>query len=408
MHGAQLLFHLSSSHLPMSASTPLSNTIRRGFHPLAEHNYGNPSRPPSYIHPPATFYSKSYVEDSPYASHSRADLCLEYVYDVGVEYLMGSEFVTLPIVERVYRRDPNLRWSEIRSGLEDGRIPSRYDKTGNNQAPMNAATFHKFLCRFYLAENSQGEIVIHEKGTRLPVERDHADFEWVLELILPNKFPGDKLYAFSAREWADEDFEGEIQVPPSVEVRLARLADFAHLRDGTWRLNAVLYLSTLWICPDTRLTSRRRPSAIPRARTREDTSFLAGLQSRRDGSLGCGDSLGMGWGLTFDLAWATKVDADWGQRVSLSVFAHLPVCARGRTVLAEGFTMVKILYLENKIIALSPESATTTTLAPTQSPSGQTLSSSPYGVCPRRIREKRRTESVQDRAIADIESDIAI
>ncbi|KAJ7478774.1 hypothetical protein B0H11DRAFT_2233908 [Mycena galericulata] len=62
-------------------------------------------------------------------------------------------------------------------------------------------------------------------------------------------------------------------------------------------------------------------------------------------------------------------DVDWAPTVALSGAASPYTSLRSSR-------FIQYQYLENETIALSPESATTTTLAPPQSPSGPTLSSS--------------------------------
>jgi hypothetical protein len=183
----------------------LSNVLRYGFHPTSEIRVGDPHVPRTYDHPLAgNILSDNLVDDKPYASYGRADLSLEYIYEVETKYLLGGELITLPIVYRVYRRDPQLRWSEIRGAVVQGLIPRRYRHTDPVQAPMNLATFQKFIRRFYFANNDSGQQVIHEKGTRLPVEQQHEDFEWVLELMLPNKYTDEELFLFSAQDLANE------------------------------------------------------------------------------------------------------------------------------------------------------------------------------------------------------------
>ncbi|KAJ7104912.1 hypothetical protein C8R44DRAFT_332826 [Mycena epipterygia] len=187
----------------------LSNNPHRGFHPFAQMRRGNPHIARVYDHPPTnTIFTDNLIDDKPYASYDRADLCLKYIYDEETKYDLGGEIVTLPVVTYVYRRDPELRWSEIRTALSGGPIPKRYMSTNTTQdAPMNAATFQKFMNRFYLANDANGTQVIHEKGARLPVERHHADFEWVINVMLPNKFDDDDILAFTAQDLAKEVLE---------------------------------------------------------------------------------------------------------------------------------------------------------------------------------------------------------
>ncbi|KAJ7692700.1 hypothetical protein B0H17DRAFT_1200283 [Mycena rosella] len=182
----------------------LSNTLRYGFHPSSQIHVGNPHITRIYDHPhPGNFLTDNMIDDKPYASYERADLSLEYMYEQETKYMLGSEIVSLPIPVRVYRRDPQLRWSEIRNVLTGGSIPQRYMFTDVDHAPVNSATFYKFANRFYLANDSSGSLVLYEKGTKLPVERQHSDFEWVLELMIPNNFTEGEILAFSAQDFAN-------------------------------------------------------------------------------------------------------------------------------------------------------------------------------------------------------------
>ncbi|KAJ6484244.1 hypothetical protein C8R45DRAFT_1148676 [Mycena sanguinolenta] len=182
----------------------LSNTLRLGFHPLNELPIGNPDVPRTYdSHPlPINIFADNMVDDQPYNSYLRADLCLEYIYEVETQYLLGGELITLPIIHRVFRRDAELRWSEIRIALVHGRFPARYQQTLANVGPMNHATFQKFIDRFYLADYEGDDQTIFEKATRRPVQKQHEDCEQILHLMLPLKFSEDELFSLSPEEIA--------------------------------------------------------------------------------------------------------------------------------------------------------------------------------------------------------------
>ncbi|KAJ7247156.1 hypothetical protein B0H12DRAFT_746565 [Mycena haematopus] len=188
---------------------PLTNTLRLGFHPINELPIGDPHIPRTYdTHPlPINIFSDNMVDDQPYDSYLRADLCLEYIYEVETEYLLGGEIITVPIIHRVFRRDADLRWSEIRIALAQARIPTRYQSTAPNIAPMNRATFHKFISRFYLADYDGNDQTIFEKGTRLPVQKQHEDYEEILHLMLPLKFSENDLLEISPEEIAQAALE---------------------------------------------------------------------------------------------------------------------------------------------------------------------------------------------------------
>lgn len=163
--------------LPSLLLMPLTNTLRYGFHPTTELHIGNPHIPRTYDdHPlPPNIFTDNLVADQPYNSYSRADVCLEYVYEVETQYLLGGELVTLPVIYRVFRRDTDLRWSEICTALVGGRFPARYQHKDPTIAPMNHATFQKFIDRFYLADYENNKQAIFEKGTRRPVQKQHDD-----------------------------------------------------------------------------------------------------------------------------------------------------------------------------------------------------------------------------------------
>ncbi|KAJ7474949.1 hypothetical protein FB451DRAFT_1397816 [Mycena latifolia] len=173
----------------------LSNTTHLGFHPTSERDEGSPLIPRVYYHTPnGNFMTDDYVDDQVYSSHTRADLCLVYVYDVAREFFLGGERVTLPIVERVYRRDRHLCWSEIENVLRGGRIPPRYMATEDNETPMNPEAFRKYI--------------LHERSSGLPVEKQHFDFEYLLEVMLMVNTTEEELLALSpeqmvqwARKW---------------------------------------------------------------------------------------------------------------------------------------------------------------------------------------------------------------
>ncbi|KAF8137981.1 hypothetical protein K438DRAFT_1996565 [Mycena galopus ATCC 62051] len=147
------------------------------------------------------------VDDQPYNSYLRADLCLVYVYEVATEYLLGGERIILPIIHRVYRRDAELRWSEIGIALAGGRFPARYQHTEPNIAPMNHATFQKFIDRFYLADHDGDDQTIFEKGTHLPVQKQHEDYEQILQLMLPIMYSEAELFRFLPHEIAQAALE---------------------------------------------------------------------------------------------------------------------------------------------------------------------------------------------------------
>jgi hypothetical protein len=187
----------------------LTNTTHYGFHPLNELHIGDPHVPHDYsVHPLSiSIFTDNMVDDQPYNSYMRADLCLEYIYEVETQYLLGGELVTLPIIHRVYRRDTELLWSEIRNALAEARFPRRYQKTDPKFAPMNSATFQKFIDRFYLADYKGDDQTIFEKGTCLPVQTQHEDFEQILGLILPSGMSDEELFQFSPEEFAKAALE---------------------------------------------------------------------------------------------------------------------------------------------------------------------------------------------------------
>lgn len=166
-----------------------SNIPTHGFHPETERHLGYPNVPRSYdIAQPRP--SKDKVDDHQYSSYNRGDLSLRYTYEVATEFNLGGEFVTLPVIIHVYRRDFELLWSEIKSFLIGGDVPARYGPRitpdGVVHEPMNEESFRKLVRRFYIISTlgvSEFPLTpkhwLMERGSRWAVQLDHDEFEWV-------------------------------------------------------------------------------------------------------------------------------------------------------------------------------------------------------------------------------------
>ena len=165
-----------------------SNTPHRGFHPYAERHLGAPNFPHCY-ETLVGEHDADYVDNHQFSSYERGDLTLQYIYDVPVKYWLGGELVILPITLYVYRRDYQLRWSEIKAFHRSGYIPFRYPPrvgaNGTIHSPMNEENF-KILARRFRYVNlhpreptffpSRSEFLI-ERGRNLPIQTRHDDFE---------------------------------------------------------------------------------------------------------------------------------------------------------------------------------------------------------------------------------------
>ncbi|KAK0216819.1 hypothetical protein IW262DRAFT_1393702 [Armillaria fumosa] len=105
-----------------------------------------------------------------------------------MEFKLGNEIVTLPVVVRVYRRDRALKWNEIWTQLKHWGTypPARYcippverEHLYLQQYPRHTKWFRRMVRRFRL----DGEGFLVEKGTGLRVSTDHTDFEFKALLV---------------------------------------------------------------------------------------------------------------------------------------------------------------------------------------------------------------------------------
>ncbi|KAJ3710554.1 hypothetical protein C8R42DRAFT_729231 [Lentinula raphanica] len=96
-------------------------------------------------------------------------------------------------VKILYVRDPQLRWTEIIAGVRSGVVPARYvrdvDENGVFHGPMNDKWFRQMCSQFTVSAD-------HKLMCRgYEVCRDHEDFEWKVEFLLPTIL-GDGYLAF--------------------------------------------------------------------------------------------------------------------------------------------------------------------------------------------------------------------
>jgi hypothetical protein len=113
---------------------------------------------------------------------------LRYAYEEIAGYVAEGEHFTVPVIVYVYRRDRDLRWSEIKAYLQDGLIPDRYPPRqpdgplGPINEPMNAENFRILARRFRLDTIVYSKVdwvtdVIRERSTNRVVQPHYMDFE---------------------------------------------------------------------------------------------------------------------------------------------------------------------------------------------------------------------------------------
>ncbi|KAJ7700800.1 hypothetical protein B0H17DRAFT_1128655 [Mycena rosella] len=149
-----------------------SNTTKRGFNDPTDSFLGFPSNMLPHVSE-----DEDLLDPSRNSSWFRHDLALKYYYEDVVHYRLEDtgEWVSFPLVRTVYRRDRDLRKSEIVAYLKHGEVPSRYPPRlsgGVVNEPMNADNFKLMVSRFFinnftalgrayeeLREHSSGRIV---------------------------------------------------------------------------------------------------------------------------------------------------------------------------------------------------------------------------------------------------------
>ncbi|KAJ7243867.1 hypothetical protein B0H12DRAFT_1236338 [Mycena haematopus] len=165
------------SRNPVSRS-PSNHPSIRGFHEPSDMLLGFP-----------TAGRHEFVRDSDLvdprlnASFVRHDLSLKYVYETCEEWEIDGEWVPFPVVRYVYRRDVELRWSEIKAYLVRGNVPFRYPSRKRfpelpwMNDPMNKENFEKYCRRFTVRDLGGGFCVLRERSTGLPIQRHYMRFE---------------------------------------------------------------------------------------------------------------------------------------------------------------------------------------------------------------------------------------
>jgi hypothetical protein len=100
-----------------------------------------------------------------------------------MSFNFGGECVPFPVVRYVYRRDRELRKSEIIAFLRTGEIPERYPTRESNgviNEPMNAENFRQMVRRFFLKTLDIGGrpyTELRERSSGLIVQPHYMDFE---------------------------------------------------------------------------------------------------------------------------------------------------------------------------------------------------------------------------------------
>ncbi|KAK0207819.1 hypothetical protein IW262DRAFT_1302482 [Armillaria fumosa] len=152
----------------------LDNNPVGGFHQLDDLKKGNPfATYPRVKQHDFNMICSLFVDDGEYCSVFKGDLTLRYEYDVPMEFVLGDEVVTLPVVVRVYRRDRALKWNEIWTQLKHWGTypPARYcippvecEHLYVQQYPWHTKWFRRM-------------------GTGLRVSTDPTDFEFKALLV---------------------------------------------------------------------------------------------------------------------------------------------------------------------------------------------------------------------------------
>jgi hypothetical protein len=163
------------THVPLRDRVPNNHPVR-DFHEPTDISLGFPD-----LFPHEPLVDWDLVDPRRNASWLPHDLALCYAYDTMEEFLIEGELMSFPVVRYVYRRDRDLRWSEIRNYLRDGSIPFRYPPRNPPGAswinePMNADNFKKIAKRFLRVEHGY-RIDLYERSSGLPVQQNPLDFE---------------------------------------------------------------------------------------------------------------------------------------------------------------------------------------------------------------------------------------
>ncbi|KAF8216756.1 hypothetical protein K438DRAFT_1953657 [Mycena galopus ATCC 62051] len=159
-----------------SAERAPSNHLVRGFHPSPDIHLGFPG-----LFPQESLDSYDLVDPRRNAGFVPHDLALRYAYETDEEFLVEGEYMTFPVVRYVYRRDRDLRWSEIKRYLLDGSIPFRYPPRSPAglpwiNEPMNVENFARIANRFRRVERGDW-CELYERSSGKLVQMRPTDFE---------------------------------------------------------------------------------------------------------------------------------------------------------------------------------------------------------------------------------------
>ncbi|KAJ6571438.1 hypothetical protein B0H19DRAFT_1255410 [Mycena capillaripes] len=133
------------------------------------------------------------------SSWLRHDLALPYYYDT-VQYIDAEgQWLPVPVVRIVYRRDRDLRKSEIIDYLCNKKIPSRYPPRlsgGVVNEPMNEDNWKRMVRRFCLKVNFHTGPYLCERSTGRTVQRHYLHFEdnlW-MRVVVGHRDPASLAY----------------------------------------------------------------------------------------------------------------------------------------------------------------------------------------------------------------------
>ncbi|KAJ7075386.1 hypothetical protein B0H15DRAFT_953613 [Mycena belliarum] len=163
--------HSSCLTIPPRNRRP-SNITKRGFNEPTDSLLGFPC---DFL--PSTSKDEDILDPSRNAAWLRHDLALKYCYEAEVAFSIEGEHYSFPIVRTVYRRDRDLRKSEIVDFIKSGAIPPRYpprDSNGVVNEPMNAENFRQMVSRFFVHTYvAFGRLFdeLRERSTRRIVQR---------------------------------------------------------------------------------------------------------------------------------------------------------------------------------------------------------------------------------------------
>ncbi|KAJ7238049.1 hypothetical protein B0H12DRAFT_1075416 [Mycena haematopus] len=149
----------------------------RGFHEPTDILLGFPTGLPQPHNQDADL-----IDPRRNADWIKHDLALRYCYEIEEDIKVNGEWMTFPVVHYVYRRDRDLRWSEIRAYLKNGDVPFRYPPRGPLNGfgwvndPMNEENFIRIARRFKLVDRGYLSEIC-ERSTGRQVQKRYLRFE---------------------------------------------------------------------------------------------------------------------------------------------------------------------------------------------------------------------------------------